>query len=190
MAHTYSHLYKIPTTGLRFFTVYGPWGRPDMAPILFATAISKGDPIKVFNNGNMERDFTYIDDIVEGIKRLIPLSNANHDNKLNGRHPEGGTTEGTSLHTSDLKKLEANYNIFNIGNGSPVNLLTFIKTMEKAMEKEAEKIMMPMQPGDVTRTWADVNKLETMTRHKTIVDIKKGVLLFIKWFKEYNTYQN
>ena len=121
MAFTYSHLYQIPTTGLRFFTVYGPWGRPDMSPILFAKAISTGKPIKVFNNGEMERDFTYIDDIIEGLFRTIEIKPQN----------------------------ESLYQIMNIGNGSPVNLLQFIETMEGALGKKAEKILLPMQPGDV-----------------------------------------
>lgn len=154
MAHTYSHLYDIPTTGLRFFTVYGPWGRPDMAPMLFANAISKGEPIKVFNNGEMERDFTYIDDIVEGITRLVKQD-----------------TDQSNL-----------YRVFNIGNGEPVNLLTFIETMENAMEKQAEKILMPIQPGDVKRTWANVNQLTSVTGLKTNVDIAIGVNRFIKWY--------
>lgn len=171
MAHTYSHLYKVPTTGLRFFTVYGPWGRPDMAPILFSSAISKGEPIKVFNNGNMERDFTYIDDIVEGVTRLIPLAKSKTDENALAAHGS---------------KLEAFYNIFNIGNGSPVNLLSFIETMEKTMDKEAEKIMMPMQDGDVRQTWADVDQLEVVIKHKPETNIENGIEKYIQWFRNYN----
>ena len=171
MAHTYSHLYNVPATGLRFFTVYGPWGRPDMAPMLFANAISKGKAIKVFNNGNMERDFTYIDDIIEGIIRLIPLAKSDHDKKV--------------LVTRS-SQLETFYNIFNIGNGSPVNLLSFIETMEAAMGEYAEKVMMPMQDGDVKKTWANVEKLASVTAHKPGIAIEQGVAEFMKWFKTYS----
>ena len=157
MAYTYSHLYQIPTTGLRFFTVYGPWGRPDMSPILFAKAISTGKPIKVFNNGEMERDFTYIDDIVEGIARVV-----NHV-------PEDKPT----------------YRIMNIGNGSPVNLLQFIETIEGALGKKAEKVFLPMQPGDVKRTWADTLKIEISIKYKPQTDILDGVNEFANW---YNTF--
>ncbi len=159
MAHTYSHLYYIPTTGLRFFTVYGPWGRPDMAPMLFANAITKGEPIKVFNNGEMERDFTYIDDIVEGIFKTIDKPNLS-----------------TTLP----------YQLFNIGNGKPVNLLAFIKTMEDALGIKAEKIMMPMQAGDVKCTWADINKLTLSIEDHPNISIKQGVELFVNWFTEYS----
>ncbi|PTN02886.1 UDP-glucuronate 4-epimerase [Mangrovibacterium marinum] len=158
MAHTYSHLYKIPTTGLRFFTVYGPWGRPDMAPMLFANAITKDELIKVFNNGEMERDFTYVDDIVEGITRLI-----NQD-----------------IDKSDL------YRVFNIGNGSPVNLMEFISTMENALGKKAEKIMMPMQDGDVKRTWADTNELQQATQYTPSIKLQEGIGNFASWFKAFN----
>lgn len=174
MAHSYSKLYKISTTGLRFFTVYGPWGRPDMAPILFASAIAEGRPIKIFNNGNMERDFTYIDDIVEGIVRLIPLAKSeNVKNKIQ----------------SQCSKLETFYNVFNIGNGSPVNLLSFIEAIEKAMGRTSEKNMMPMQPGDVKRTWADVDKLTEVTMYKPETNIIEGTERFANWFKEYSSIQ-
>lgn len=158
MAHTYSHLYKIPTTGLRFFTVYGPWGRPDMAPMLFADAISNNRPIKVFNNGEMERDFTYIDDIIEGIVCLIDQQPV----------------------TSNQQPA---YAIFNIGNGSPVNLLEFIETMENALGKPAQKIMMPMQDGDVIQTWADTSKLVNSIKIKPNSTINTGVKRFVVWFK-------
>ncbi|WP_163712872.1 NAD-dependent epimerase/dehydratase family protein [Mangrovibacterium lignilyticum] len=157
MAHTYSHLYKIPTTGLRFFTVYGPWGRPDMAPMIFTNAISKGEPIKVFNNGEMERDFTYINDIVEGITRLI-----NQD--------------------ADEPNL---YRLFNIGNGSPVNLMEFVSTIEIALGKKAEKIMMPMQNGDVKHTWADLKKLRGVTDYTPSNNIVEGISEFSKWYLKY-----
>ncbi|MDF4221102.1 NAD-dependent epimerase/dehydratase family protein [Maribacter sp. M208] len=160
LAHTYSHLYNLPTTGLRFFTVYGPWGRPDMAPILFADAITKGKPIKIFNKGDMSRDFTYIDDIIDGIEILInhkPV--VNEDNLF--------------------------YHILNIGNGQPQNLLDFIKAVETSLEITAEKDFLPMQPGDVPRTWADTKKLQALG-YKSSVDIKAGVSMFINWFKEYN----
>jgi len=157
MAHTYSHLYKIPTTGLRFFTVYGPWGRPDMAPILFANAITRGEPIKVFNNGEMERDFTYIDDIIEGITHLI-----NQD------------TDKSNL-----------YRLFNIGNGSPINLMEFISIIENTLGQKAEKIMMPMQDGDVKRTWADLKKLRRVTAYTPSDNIKKGISEFTNWHIKY-----
>ncbi|TDQ24103.1 NAD-dependent epimerase [Tenacibaculum caenipelagi] len=157
MAHTYSHLYKIPTTGLRFFTVYGPWGRPDMAPILFADAISNDRPIKVFNKGDMERDFTYIDDIVEGIKRVIekPVEN---------------------------REL---YKIYNIGNNDSVKLLDFITHMEMNLGKEATKEMLPMQMGDVQRTWANVEGLIKDYEYKPKVKVADGVRRFVQWYQEY-----
>ena len=160
MAHTYSHLYNLPSTGLRFFTVYGPWGRPDMAPMLFADAITKGNPIKVFNNGNMSRDFTYIDDIINGIEILI-----NHKPKVN----------------------EDNlfYHILNIGNGQPQNLLDFIIAIENSLEVTAIKEYLPMQAGDVPRTWADTKHLQELG-YKSSIDIKTGVSIFIQWFKKYN----
>ncbi len=158
MAHAYSHLYAIPTTGLRFFTAYGPWGRPDMAPMLFARAILKGEAIKVFNNGEMERDFTYIDDIVEGICRLVK-------SEVDTEKP---------------------YQLMNIGNGNPVNLLVFIETMEKALAQKAEKQMMSMQDGDVKRTWADVSALENKVNYKPQTQLATGIVSFVDWFKKYN----
>lgn len=158
MAHTYSHLYKIPTTGLRFFTVYGPWGRPDMAPILFADAISNNRPIKVFNNGDMERDFTYIDDIVEGVKRVIEKP-----------------VESREL-----------YKIYNIGNNDSVKLLDFITQMETSLGKEATKEMLPMQMGDVKRTWANVDGLIKDYEYKPEIKVEEGVRRFVKWYQEYH----
>ncbi|WP_179354454.1 NAD-dependent epimerase [Winogradskyella vidalii] len=161
MAHTYSHLFKIPTTGLRFFTVYGPWGRPDMAMFLFTDAIVNDRPIKVFNHGNMERDFTYIDDIVEGVVRVI----------------EKPATERIE---------EKNYyKVYNIGNNNSVKLLDFIKEIEVNLNKEATKNMMEMQPGDVERTWADVDELIKDYNYSPNTSIKNGVKSFIDWFKDY-----
>ncbi|WP_178985261.1 NAD-dependent epimerase [Winogradskyella helgolandensis] len=161
MAHTYSHLFKIPTTGLRFFTVYGPWGRPDMAMFLFTDAIVNDRPIKVFNHGNMERDFTYIDDIVEGVVRIIEKA--------------------------PTKRIESNefYKIYNIGNNNSVKLLDFIKEIELNLSKVAQKDMMEMQPGDVERTWADVDELIKDYDYSPNTSIKDGVKSFIDWFKDY-----
>ncbi len=158
MAYSYSHLYNIRTTGLRFFTVYGPWGRPDMAPMLFANAITAGKSIKVFNNGNMSRDFTFIDDIVNGIKIALDHSFPSEDNPP--------------------------YQIFNIGNGSPISLMEFIKSLEHNIGQIAEKIMLPMQDGDVPKTWADTKKLNDLGYQSTTpVDV--GVRQFVDWFKQY-----
>ncbi|MDF2849823.1 MAG: UDP-glucuronate 5-epimerase [Sphingobacterium multivorum] len=159
MAHTYSHLYQIPTSGLRFFTVYGPWGRPDMAPILFASAITEDRPIKVFNNGEMSRDFTYIDDIVQGI--IITLNNP-----------------------PTMDHGQAYYQVLNIGNGSPVSLMEFIETLEINLGKVADKNMLPMQPGDVPRTWADTAHLNALGYRSTTA-IKTGVAEFVKWYNNY-----
>lgn len=168
MAHTYSHLYKIPTSGLRFFTVYGPWGRPDMAPILFASAIIENRPINVFNNGEMSRDFTYIDDIIQGI--IITLNNP----------PVTPSTEGSRSE----RNRNINYQVFNIGNGSPVSLKEFISTLEGNLDKEAEKNMLPMQPGDVPRTWADTVHLNALGYQST-TPIQEGVKRFVEWYKGY-----
>ncbi len=161
MAHTYSHLFKIPTTGLRFFTVYGPWGRPDMAMFLFTDAIINDRPIKVFNHGNMERDFTYIDDIVEGVIRIIQKS------------PE------------ERIKINEYYKIYNIGNNKSVKLLEFIKEIETNLQKKATKNMLPMQPGDVERTWANVDDLINDYDYCPNTTIKEGVKSFIQWYGEY-----
>jgi UDP-glucuronate 4-epimerase len=171
MAHTYSHLYNIPTTGLRFFTVYGPWGRPDMAYFSFTNNIMRGKPIKVFNHGNMERDFTYIDDIVEGIYKLlnkIPQKNKNWDETKD-----------------DLSSSFAPYKIYNIGNNKPVKLMDFINTLEDKIGKQAEKIYMDMQPGDVFRTYADTTDLENEIGFKPSTTIDEGLANFAKWYKEY-----
>lgn len=161
MAHTYSHLYQLPTSGLRFFTVYGPWGRPDMAPILFATAIMEDRPIKVFNNGDMSRDFTYIDDIIRGV--ISTLSN-----------PPG----------ADLNY--PLYQILNIGNGSPVSLMDFIETLEHYLERTAKKNMLPMQPGDVPRTWADTSRIKSFGYEST-TSVIMGVKRFVEWFRWYSS---
>ena len=158
MAHTYSHLYGFPTTGLRFFTVYGPWGRPDMAMFLFTEAIVKGEPIKVFNQGKMERDFTYIDDITEGVVRVL---------------------EGSIENRIALNEL---YKVYNIGNNNSVKLLDFIDAIEKSLGKVAMKEMLPLQPGDVTRTWANVDDLIKDYNYTPNTPIEKGVQEFIKWY--------
>jgi UDP-glucuronate 4-epimerase len=171
MAHTYSHLYGIPTTGLRFFTVYGPYGRPDMAYFSFTKDILAGKPIKVFNHGKMERDFTYIDDIVEGIVKLIdkaPVANKEWDESKD-----------------DLSTSFAPYKIYNIGNNNPVQLMRFINALESALGKEAEKVYMDMQPGDVLRTYADVSDLERDINFKPSTSIEDGLEKFVQWYLEY-----
>lgn len=171
MAHTYSHLYSIPTTGLRFFTVYGPYGRPDMAYFSFTKDILAGKPIKVFNHGKMERDFTYIDDIVEGIVKLIgkaPAANKDWDESKD-----------------DLSTSFAPYKIYNIGNNNPVQLMRFINALESALGKEAEKVYMDMQPGDVLRTYADVSDLERDINFKPSTSIEDGLTKFVEWYEEY-----
>ena len=171
MAHTYSHLYGIPTTGLRFFTVYGPYGRPDMAYFSFTKDILAGKPIKVFNHGKMERDFTYIDDIVEGIVKLIdrvPTANKDWDESKD-----------------DLSTSFAPYKIYNIGNNNPVQLMRFIKALESALGQEAEKVFMDMQPGDVLRTYADVSDLERDIGFKPSTSIEDGIKKFVEWYREY-----
>jgi UDP-glucuronate 4-epimerase len=171
MAHTYSYLYSLPTTGLRFFTVYGPWGRPDMALFIFTKAILEGKGINVFNNGEMYRDFTYIDDIVEGLKHVIdnpPSSNA----AWSGSAPDPSSSK-------------APYKIFNIGNNNPVKLLDFITEIENITGKPAIKVMKPIQPGDVAKTWADVNDLIENFNFKPATDIKIGIKKFIEWYRNY-----
>ncbi|BCV48817.1 NAD-dependent epimerase [Shewanella algae] len=171
MAHSYAHLYGLPTTGLRFFTVYGPWGRPDMAPMLFADAITSGRPIKVFNQGDMSRDFTFIDDIVEGIIRVA--------DKVPKIQSDWTVEQGTPATSS------APYRVYNIGNGSPVRLLDFISELEAALGQKAEKIMLPMQDGDVQATWADTEDLFKAVAYKPQVGISEGVKAFADWFKCY-----
>jgi UDP-glucuronate 4-epimerase len=158
MAHTYSRLYQLPTTGLRFFTVYGPWGRPDMAPILFAKAISEGKPVKVFNHGDLSRDFTYIDDIIEGVVRVV-----NYIPDINTEPPY--------------------YRLFNIGHSQPVALMDFIHTMEAAIKKKAILEMYPMQSGDVKITYADTTGLEKAVGYKPSTELKEGIRRFIEWWE-------
>lgn len=171
MAHAYSHLYDIPTTGLRFFTVYGPWGRPDMSPFLFADAILHHRAIKVFNNGNMLRDFTYIDDIVEGIIRAI-------------QHVPIGNKDWSSESPSP-ESSSAPYKIYNIGNSRPVKLMDFIQAIENAIGREAEKIFLPMQPGDVYQTYADTTSLEYDTGFKPDTSLIDGVRKTIDWYRDF-----
>lgn len=171
MAHTYSHLYNLPTTGLRFFTVYGPWGRPDMSPFLFADAIFHNKPIKVFNNGNMLRDFTYIDDIVEGIIRVIDHT-AEANKSWDTKNPDASTSI-------------APYRIYNIGNSTPIRLMDFIEAIEIAIGKKAEKIYLPMQPGDVYQTNADTTKLTNELGFRPSTPINQGVKKTIEWYRKY-----
>jgi len=171
MAHTYSYLYNLPTTGLRFFTVYGPWGRPDMALFIFTRAILEGKPIDIFNNGNMQRDFTYIDDIVEGVIRVaekVPIPNT----KWSGKKPDPGTSM-------------APYKLYNIGNHSPVKLMDFIEAIEKALGKKAQRNFLPMQPGDVPATYSDVADLIADIQYTPNTPVQDGIDKFIKWYKEF-----
>lgn len=171
MAHTYSSLYNIPTTGLRFFTVYGPYGRPDMALFIFTKAILEGQPIEVYNNGDMRRDFTYVDDIVEGVVRIIPKA-ATPDKEWNGMDPDPATSF-------------APYKIFNIGNNQPVALTRFIEVIEEKLGKKAIKKMMPIQSGDVPVTCADVEDLSREVGFKPSTSIEAGVSKFVDWYIEY-----
>ncbi|MFZ1429892.1 MAG: NAD-dependent epimerase [Geminicoccaceae bacterium] len=170
MAHTYSHLYGLPTTGLRFFTVYGPWGRPDMALFIFTKAMLEGRPIRVFNEGRMRRDFTYVDDIVEGVRRAVdrvPVPNAD----WSGDHPDPGTSR-------------APYRIYNIGNHDPVELLHMIETLERALGVTALKELLPMQPGDVPATYADIEDLTRATGFTPTTSIEVGIERFVRWYKD------
>ncbi len=171
IAHSYSNLFNLPTTGLRFFTVYGPWGRPDMALFIFTKAMLNNEPIKVFNNGDMMRDFTYIDDIVEGIFRVVKKP-AKPNPNWNGNSPDPASSSTP-------------YKIYNIGNGNPVPLMKYIEAAEKALDKKAEKNFLPMQPGDVQKTFADISSLTKDFGYKPKTNIEKGVAEFIKWYKEY-----
>jgi len=166
MAHAYSHLYDFPVTGLRFFTVYGPWGRPDMAYFKFVDAIAHGRPIEVYNQGQMRRDFTYIDDVVEGIIRLLD------------HLPSKSSTDGAI-------NSNAHYKIYNIGNHQPVELMKFIEVIEQAVGKSAEKIMKPMQPGDVVATYADINDLMEDINFKPRTSIEEGMQKFVEWYLSY-----
>jgi UDP-glucuronate 4-epimerase len=171
MAHTYAHLYGLPCTGLRFFTVYGPWGRPDMALFLFTKAILEGRPIDVFNNGNMRRDFTYIDDIVEGVVRVTDRI-ARPNPEWRGDDPDPATSK-------------APYAVYNIGNNRPVELLRFIETLEGALGRKAEMNLLPMQPGDVPETSADVDDLMRDVGFKPSTTIEEGIPKFVAWYREY-----
>lgn len=171
MAHTYSHLYQLPTTGLRFFTVYGPWGRPDMALFLFTKAIIDGQPIEVFNQGKMRRDFTYIDDIVEGVIRVldtIPQSNPG----WSSTKPDPGTSK-------------APYRLYNIGNNQPVELLEFISVLEDSLGRKAQKRLLPLQPGDVPETYADVDDLTRDVGFRPATPITIGIARFVEWYRSY-----
>ncbi len=171
MAHTYSHLYGLPTTGLRFFTVYGPWGRPDMALFLFTKAILEGRPIDVFNHGKCQRDFTYIDDIVEGVVRTLDrVATPNPD--WSGDDPDTGTSY-------------APYRLYNIGNNQPVELLRFIEIIEECIGKKAQKNLLPLQPGDVPATYADVDDLKRDVGFKPDTPIEEGIARFVDWYRDY-----
>ena len=171
MAHTYSHLYALPVTGLRFFTVYGPWGRPDMALFLFTKAILEGRSIDVFNHGKMKRDFTYIDDIVTGITKVLDSPPKGNDG-WNGKEP-------------DPSGSRAPYKLYNIGNNSPVGLMDFIEAIEKTLDRKADMNMLPMQPGDVPATWADVNELVFDFGYAPSVSVQEGIQRFIQWYKTF-----
>ena len=171
MAHTYSHLYDLPTTGLRFFTVYGPWDRPDMALQKFAQAITKGETIKVFNYGNHRRDFTYIDDIVEGVIRILDRP-APPNPEWSSENPDSATSS-------------APWRVYNIGNNNPVNLMDYISALEEALGKEAKKEFLPIQPGDVPDTYAEVSDLVKEFDYKPNTSVKEGIANFAQWFKDY-----
>ncbi len=171
MAHSYSHLYRIPSTGLRFFTVYGPWGRPDMSPILFADAITQGSPIKVFNQGRHKRDFTYIDDIVEGVIRCL--------DRVPAENPGWSGTD------SDPASSSAPWRIYNIGRGEPVELLHYIELMEQALGKTTGRELLPAQPGDVEDTFADIDALVSDTGYTPAISIELGLQRFAAWYVDY-----
>ncbi|HYG74301.1 MAG TPA: NAD-dependent epimerase [Planctomycetota bacterium] len=171
MAHSYAHLFRMPCTGLRFFTVYGPWGRPDMAAFLFTRAILEGKPIDLFNEGRMRRDFTYIDDIAEGVVRVLDRV-PQPDSAWNGAAPDPATSS-------------APYRIYNIGNHAPVELLRFVEILEKELGRKAQKRLLPMQPGDVPETFADVEDLSRDTGFVPRTPIEAGLRQFVKWYREY-----
>ena len=171
LAHSYSHLYDLPATALRFFTVYGPWGRPDMAPMLFTKNILENKPIKVFNNGEMYRDFTFIDDTTEAIIRLIKYP-PTKDKAFNRNNPNPSSSW-------------ARHQIYNIGNGNPISLLNFIKILEKELGKSAIKELHPMPPGDVKKTYADSEKLESKINYKPNTSLERGLKKFVAWYREY-----
>ena len=172
MAHAYSHLFRLPTTGLRFFTVYGPWGRPDMAMWLFAKAILAGEPIKLFNNGDMRRDFTYVDDIVESIVRLVDRA-PTPDPNFSSDAPDPGTSN-------------APWRVYNIGNNNPVELLEVVRLLEDALGVKAKRELLPMQPGDVPATYADVDDLMREVEFKPSTPIGEGIQRFVAWFRDYH----
>ena len=172
MAHTYSHLYKLPTTGLRFFTVYGPWGRPDMALFKFTDAILSGKKIQVFNYGKHRRDFTYIDDIVEGVVRVLDKPAKSNPN-WSGEAPDPGSSLSP-------------WRIYNIGNNSPVELMDYIEAIESTLGMKADKELLPLQQGDVPDTYADVDDLVKEFDYKPATSIKLGVKNFVEWYKTYN----
>ncbi len=171
MAHTYSHLFQIPTTGLRFFTAYGPWGRPDMALFLFTEAINKGEPIKVFNYGKMKRDFTFIDDIVKGVLKVADRPSKKNP-EWTGENPDPGSSY-------------APYKVYNIGNSSPVELLDYIGALEKALGKKAKMEMLPLQQGDVPASHADVSDLVRDTGYKPNTSVEEGIGAFVEWYKDH-----
>jgi UDP-glucuronate 4-epimerase len=171
MAHTYSHLYGLPTTGLRFFTVYGPWGRPDMSPFLFTRAILEGKPIKVFNHGRHRRDFTYVDDIVEGVIRTLD-------------HIPAGNPEWSGV-KPDAASSRAPWKIYNLGNSEPVELLTYIGLIEQVLGRTAEKELLPAQPGDVEETYADVSDLVRDIGYRPKIPLKEGIEKFVAWYREF-----
>jgi UDP-glucuronate 4-epimerase len=171
MAHAYSYLHGLPVTGLRFFTVYGPWGRPDMSPFLFTHAIFKGEPIQVFNKGEMQRDFTYIDDVTEGVVRVVDQI-ATADESFDLQHPDPAASF-------------APYRIYNIGNHEAVSLMTYIEIIEKAVGKTAVKDFLPMQPGDVPATYADIRELHDAVAFEPRTSLAEGMARYVKWFREY-----
>ena len=171
IAHSYSHLYNLPSTGLRFFTVYGPWGRPDMAPMIFTKSIISGDPIEIFNKGDMYRDFTYIDDVVDTIYKIIKMP-ATKDNNFNNKKPLPNTSW-------------APHRIYNVGNGNPVSLLKFIKLLEENLKIKSKKILKPMQPGDIKATYSNISSIEEYIGKTQKTSLEKGLKFFIDWYKNY-----
>jgi len=171
MSHAYAHLFGLPTTGLRFFTVYGPWGRPDMAMWIFAKAIVTGEPIKLFNNGNMRRDFTYIDDVVESVVRLVDRPSAGNPN-FSGASPDAGSSS-------------APWCIYNIGNNKPIEILEVVRLLEEAIGKKAKRELLPMQPGDVPATYADVDDLMRDVNFRPATPIAEGIAKFVEWYRFY-----
>ncbi len=172
MAHAYAHLFKMPATGLRFFTVYGPWGRPDMALFKFTKAILAGKPIPVFNEGNLARDFTYIDDIVEGVVRVA-------------KHPPTIDAAWSADAPDPASSGVAPHRVFNIGRGEPVKLMDFVSTLEKALERKADIKFLPMQPGDVEETWCDVSELDRAVGYRPHVSLRDGIAAFVSWYRDY-----